>query len=113
MLRIVPRRCPLPLPTSTPRPGQPCPSGLGSRADLGPGQVPGDRRGGSRAELSTGFRARHVGIPWAEIVGMRNRLVHACFQIDYEQVWKTLTEDLPPLIEELATILSTEFGGDA
>jgi uncharacterized protein with HEPN domain len=37
---------------------------------------------------------------------MRNRLVHAYFEIDYEQVWKTLTEDLPPLVRQLEAILS-------
>ena len=40
---------------------------------------------------------------------MRNRLVHMYFEIDYEQVWKTLTEDLPPFLVELDKILSDEF----
>ena len=39
---------------------------------------------------------------------MRNRLVHAYFEIDYEQVWKALTEDLPPLIEQLQNVLENE-----
>ena len=66
--------------------------------------------GEAAGRLSPGFRARHPSIPWPEIIGMRNRLIHAYFDIDYEQVWKTLTEDLPPLINEIETILANEFG---
>ena len=65
--------------------------------------------GEAAGRLSANFRARHAGIPWAEIIGMRNRLVHAYFEIDCEQVWKTLTEDLPPLMEELKALLAKEF----
>ncbi|MEW5723373.1 MAG: HepT-like ribonuclease domain-containing protein [Thermodesulfobacteriota bacterium] len=65
--------------------------------------------GEAAGRLSPEFRARYAGIPWSRIIGMRNRLVHAYFEIDYEQVWKTLTEDLPPLLDELETILANEF----
>jgi uncharacterized protein with HEPN domain len=37
---------------------------------------------------------------------MRNRLVHGYFQIDPEQVWRAIVEDLPPLVEELEKILA-------
>jgi uncharacterized protein with HEPN domain len=37
-------------------------------------------------------------LPWASIVAMRNRLVHAYFDIDLDRVWSTITDDLPPLI---------------
>lgn len=45
------------------------------------------------------------GIPWPAIIGMRNRLVHAYYDIDRDQVWKTVTEDLPPLVEALKRAL--------
>ena len=48
---------------------------------------------------------RYRQIPWRQIVAMRNRLVHAYFEIDNEQLWKALTDDVPPLIEELEKIL--------
>jgi uncharacterized protein with HEPN domain len=40
---------------------------------------------------------RHIAsdIPWPLIVSMRNRLIHAYFDIDHEVVWKTATEELP------------------
>jgi len=40
-------------------------------------------------------------IPWADIIAMRNRLIHAYYDIDLDILWKTLTEDIPPLAEEL------------
>lgn len=45
-------------------------------------------------------------IPWASIIGMRNRLIHAYFDINLDILWKTATEDLPTLIEELERVLS-------
>lgn len=66
--------------------------------------------GEAAGRLSADLRARHPEIPWSQINGMRNRLVHEYFDIDYEQVWKALTEELPPLIEQWETILVDESG---
>ena len=44
-------------------------------------------------------------IPWASVVGMRNRLVHGYFDIDLDRVWDTVKEDLPALISELRSVL--------
>ena len=46
-------------------------------------------------------------IPWADIIGMRNRLIHAYFEINLDILWKTLIEDLPPLIADLERILQS------
>lgn len=48
----------------------------------------------------------HQSIPWPQIVAMRNRLVHVYFDIDLDQVWQTVTVDLPPLIGALEKILT-------
>jgi uncharacterized protein with HEPN domain len=61
--------------------------------------------GEAAGRLSRDFRERHSNIPWRDIIGMHNRLVHAYFEIDCEQVWITLTEDLPRLLDEIETIL--------
>lgn len=45
-------------------------------------------------------------IPWRVIVGMRNRLVHAYFDIDIDVVWKTATEELPRLVDALEEALA-------
>jgi uncharacterized protein with HEPN domain len=44
-------------------------------------------------------------IPWTSIVGMRNRLIHAYFDINLDILWKTVIEDLPPLVFELEKAL--------
>jgi uncharacterized protein with HEPN domain len=44
-------------------------------------------------------------IPWPNIIGMRNRLIHAYFDINLDILWKTVIEDLPPLISKLEEII--------
>ena len=61
--------------------------------------------GEAAARVSDEFRKAHPELPWAEIVGMRNRLVHVYFDIDLEQVWSTVKVDLPALIPQLRSLL--------
>ena len=44
-------------------------------------------------------------IPWQAIVAMRNRLVHAYFEINLDVVWQTVQQDLPALIVRLEEAL--------
>ncbi len=64
--------------------------------------------GEAAGKIGKDLRARHPQVPWAPIVAMRNRLVHAYFDIDPEQVWKAVTEDLPALIAQIEDVLSQE-----
>ncbi len=50
-------------------------------------------------------------IPWAAIVGMRNILIHSYFDIDLDEVWSTIRDDLPPLIAQLEQLLPSEQKG--
>lgn len=50
----------------------------------------------SRA-ISDAFRDAHSEIPWHEIVGMRNILVHHYFGVDKNVVWSVVENDLPPI----------------
>jgi uncharacterized protein with HEPN domain len=59
--------------------------------------------------LSERIRQRHNEVSWPQIIGMRNRLVHAYFEIDQEQLWKALLEDLPQLIKQIEAVLDSEF----
>jgi uncharacterized protein with HEPN domain len=63
--------------------------------------------------LSLEFRTRHSDLPWAEIIGMRNRLVHAYYEIDCDLLWKTLTEDLPPFLARIEELLVNDSEGEA
>lgn len=46
-------------------------------------------------------------IPWASITGMRNRLIHAYFDINLDILWQTVTEDLPQLAVKLRDVIAT------
>jgi uncharacterized protein with HEPN domain len=55
--------------------------------------------------LSDDFQARYANVPWADIVGMRNILVHHYFGIDTEAVWSVVEKDLPELKLSIQAIL--------
>lgn len=61
--------------------------------------------GEAAARVSPETRQRFPEIPWAQVVGMRNRLVHVYFDLDLDQVWNAVTDDLPPLLADLQNIL--------
>lgn len=44
-------------------------------------------------------------IPWKQLISMRNTLIHAYFDVDYEIIWETITNDLPPLFLQLKMIV--------
>lgn len=44
-------------------------------------------------------------IPWAQIVGTRNRLIHGYDFVDYDILWQTVQEDLPALVRELESVV--------
>ncbi|KAM3097070.1 DUF86 domain-containing protein [Phormidesmis sp. 146-12] len=47
-------------------------------------------------------------IPWTQVIGMRNRLTHAYFDINLDVVWSTVIEDLPNLLIELEAIIDSD-----
>jgi uncharacterized protein with HEPN domain len=61
--------------------------------------------GEAAGKVSLEVRSQHGAIPWQDISGMRNRLIHAYFDIDLDVVWTTVTKDLPLLKTELEKIL--------
>jgi uncharacterized protein with HEPN domain len=48
--------------------------------------------------LSKEFRAKYPDIPWILIAGMRDNLIHGYDLIDWDEVWKTSTVDVPDLL---------------
>ena len=67
--------------------------------------------GEAAAQVSPECRSAISTIPWPDIVGMRNRLVHAYFDIDLNVVWDTVAHDLPPLMAELERYLAGQQEG--
>lgn len=66
--------------------------------------------GEAASTVTKDFRFKHNEIPWASIVAMRNRLIHVYFEIDLDRVWDTITDDLPPLIAAIESVISQETG---
>jgi uncharacterized protein with HEPN domain len=63
--------------------------------------------GEAAAKISDERRQTLPEIPWKSILGMRNRLVHAYFEIDLDIVWYTTTVSLPQLVQALERFLDT------
>jgi uncharacterized protein with HEPN domain len=64
-------------------------------------QIIGEAAGSVSSEL----REAHPDVPWAEIISMRNILVHQYFGIDPEEVWTTVSNDVAELKKRMASIL--------
>ncbi|EXI79562.1 MAG: hypothetical protein AW10_02295 [Candidatus Accumulibacter appositus] len=62
--------------------------------------------GEAASKISEETRSAHGAIPWKAIIGMRNRLVHAYFDIDASVVWATVTEELPALLGQLQALVA-------
>ena len=66
--------------------------------------------GEAATQITESTRLRLSEIPWQRIIGMRNRLVHANFDMNLDIVWKTVQEDMPGLISLLDSAISPESG---
>ena len=53
--------------------------------------------GEATKRLSGDIRQRYPQIPWTAVAGARDRLIHAYFDVDLEEVWKTVCDDIPHL----------------
>ena len=61
--------------------------------------------GEAAKNTSSEERERRPEIPWRAIAGTRDRLVHAYFDVDLDQLWRIVTTDLAPLIVALEAAL--------
>lgn len=59
--------------------------------------------------LSKDIRHTYPEIPWQDVAGMRDKLIHDYFGVDVEKVWLTAQEDLPVLKSQVTGILK-DFG---
>jgi len=61
--------------------------------------------GEAAARLGKSFHDSNPEIPWAQIVAMRNVLVHEYFGVDLEEVWRTVEKDLPVLKHQIEALV--------
>lgn len=66
-------------------------------------EIPGE----AASKMSTETSVRFPEIPFPKMVSMRNRLIHAYFDVDLDIVWTTVREDLPGLLPALDQALAS------
>ena len=57
--------------------------------------------GEASKKLSSDFKDSHKELPWQDITGMRDKLIHEYFGVDLIVVWETVKQDLPNLKQKL------------
>lgn len=61
--------------------------------------------GEAMTQMADEYKKQYASVPWREITDMRNRLIHGYFSVDYEIVWKSATQDLPILKQQIEDLL--------
>jgi uncharacterized protein with HEPN domain len=64
-------------------------------------------KGEASSKLSKTFRDNNSHIPWKNIVGMRNKLIHDYFGVDVMAIWETVKDDIPFLKKNIDEIISS------
>lgn len=64
--------------------------------------------GEAAQRVSPAFKANHPEIPWVEMAGLRNRLVHDYLNIDFVIIWDVVHGDLPNLISHIGPLVPPE-----
>jgi uncharacterized protein with HEPN domain len=61
--------------------------------------------GEAAKQVPEDFRNQHPNVQWKSMAGMRDRLIHAYFGVDYEIVWDVVQTRIPELRQQIASIL--------
>ena len=61
--------------------------------------------GEASRNLSDEFRQEHLQVPWSQMIGLRNRIIHAYFNVNLHIVWEIVQKDLAPLKQQVKHIL--------
>ena len=64
--------------------------------------------GEATKKVPAGFRQRYMTVEWKVMAGMRDRLIHDYFGIDYDLVWDVVTTKIPSLKQEIEKIIQDE-----
>ncbi|MEX1139688.1 MAG: DUF86 domain-containing protein [Bacteroidota bacterium] len=70
--------------------------------------------GEAASKVSPDVQGRFPAIPWREIIGTRNRLIHGYDQVNLEILWQIVSKDIPPLVQALQEAINKlESGGES
>lgn len=64
--------------------------------------------GEAASKISTEIKIKYSDIPWIDIVGMRNKLIHGYFEVNLDILWNTIKEDLVELHKQLQVIIKNK-----
>jgi uncharacterized protein with HEPN domain len=64
--------------------------------------------GEAASRVSSEYQANHPEMPWREIIGMRNRMIHGYFDINYDVVWETARRNAGELIALISPLVPPE-----
>ena len=61
--------------------------------------------GEASKNIPEALKAKHQELPWKQMTGMRDKLIHAYFGVDVETLWKATKENIPPLRNAIQKML--------
>ena len=64
--------------------------------------------GEAASRVPDDLRSHHPDVPWRDVSDLRNRLIHGYDTVNFDILWAIVYDDLPPLIEQLESILKVE-----
>jgi len=64
--------------------------------------------GEAARKVSAEYQSTHPQVPWAEVMGIRHKIVHDYFDVNYTVLWSVIREELPSLESELTALLGRE-----
>jgi uncharacterized protein with HEPN domain len=64
--------------------------------------------GEAASKVTDEARAANSAIPWKAIIGMRNRLIHAYFDVNAQLVWESATVEIPAILPQLRLLVASK-----
>jgi uncharacterized protein with HEPN domain len=63
--------------------------------------------GEAASKITRETKSQSMEIPWADIIAMRNRLIHGYFDVNLDIIWRTVNEEMPPIARQIESLLSS------